>query len=141
MLRNSRTENTFNVSDDNLLSRRRRVSERRESQRMPACAGPPLPDCKRPRQPSHEAPRRCCVNPTKQAMSTLRLPEHGSHAASGTRAHNSVLYLCDWCLESLLAIHINDLFMKFGATPKEQRPARPQGSPLKRQRETKCIFS
>jgi hypothetical protein len=29
------------------------------------------------------------------------------------------LYLCDWCLGSLLAIHINDLFVKFGATPKE----------------------
>ena len=27
------------------------------------------------------------------------------------------LYLCDWCLESLLPIHLNDLFVKFGETP------------------------
>ena len=31
------------------------------------------------------------------------------------------LRLCDWCLESLLAIHLNDLFVKFGETLKDQR--------------------
>jgi hypothetical protein len=60
-------------------------------------------------------------------LGRMRLQEHGRITRS--------LYLCDWCLESLLAIHINDLFVKFGATPKERRLARPQVSPLKRQRE------
>jgi hypothetical protein len=34
-----RTENTFNVSGDNLLGRLTRVSERPELQRLPACVG------------------------------------------------------------------------------------------------------
>jgi len=28
-------------------------------------------------------------------------------------------HLCDWCLESLLAIDLNNLFVKFGATLKK----------------------
>jgi amidase len=58
-------------------------------QAMRASAAP-LPERKRPRQPRHEAPTRCCVNPAEQAMSAPRLLELGSNAASGTRAHNPV---------------------------------------------------
>jgi hypothetical protein len=32
------------------------------------------------------------------------------------RKHSTrALHLCDWCLESLLPIYLNDLFTKFGA--------------------------
>jgi len=31
------------------------------------------------------------------------------------------IHLCDRCLESLLAIDLNDLFVKFGETLKDQR--------------------
>src|SRR6516164_10751531 len=63
-------------------------------------------------------------------------PRHGGAAAISTkpcqrpgclnlgrmrfqkRKHTTrFLYLCDECLESLLAIHINDLFTKFGKAP------------------------
>ena len=37
------------------------------------------------------------------------------------RKHTTrALYLCDGCLESLPAIHINDLFVKFGETPNKE---------------------
>jgi hypothetical protein len=73
-------------------------------------------------------------------MSAPRLRELRSKAAAGTRAHNRFLYLCDWCLESLLAIHINDLFVKFGVIPKVRPPARRKVSTLKGQRQRVCIF-
>jgi|SRR6516164_3703964 len=66
-------------------------------------------------------------------------PRHGGAAAISTkpcqrpgclnlgrmrfqkRKHTTrFLYLCDECLESLLAIHINDLFVKFGETPNKE---------------------
>jgi len=77
-------------------------------------------------------PSKPCQRPYCPNLDRMRLQEHGRITRSR--------YLCDWCLESLLAIHINDLFVKFAATPKDRRPARAQVSSLKQQRETECIF-
>jgi hypothetical protein len=84
VLRSSRTENTFNVSCDNLHGRLRRVSEQQELQHLAACTEPPLPEPKRPRQPSHQHSTRCWINPAEQAMSAPRLPEFRSN---GSQVH------------------------------------------------------
>src|SRR5215471_17683285 len=77
-------------------------------------------------------PSKPCQCPGCSNLGRRRLQKHGRIIRS--------LYLCDWCLESLLAIHINDLFVKFGGIPKDRCPARRKVPRLNRQRETECIF-
>jgi hypothetical protein len=62
-------------------------------------------------------PSKPCQRPGRSNLGRRRLQKHRRIIRS--------LYFRDRCLEPLLAIHINDLFVKFGVTPKEGWPARP----------------
>jgi len=70
-------------------------------------------------KPSEALPLKPCQRLGCLNLGRMRLQEHGRT----TR----FLYLCDWCLESLLAIHINDLFVKFGAIPKDRLSGESEG--------------
>jgi hypothetical protein len=138
VLMNSGAENIFNVSGDNLLGRlRKKVSERagvatparvHRHLRYQSESGQGSQVMKSRRAIALTLPSKPCQRPGCPHLSRMRLQEHGRITRS--------LYLCDWCLESLLAVHINDLFLKFGAILKDRHPAKLKVSP----RDTKSTF-